>query len=197
MIDTLAAMGLRSCTGAATPSRRATKIPMRLYASKVPMIALDIVRVLTADKDIEASNPREVEADVEAVLKEYLRMERNLTERAKDRVEAVGGGREDVQKVKRLLAEQSNMGLGGEGISYLVNQILAMLMQSTNVDEIFSEDDDIRRKCKKVLERHMAADDEVDQEVRNKIKNLQEGTKTWEVEYARVLEQVKRCRGVS
>jgi hypothetical protein len=170
---------------------------MRLYASKVPMIALDIVRVLTADKDIEASNPREVEADVEAVLKEYLRMERNLTERAKDRVEAVGGGREDVQKVKRLLAEQSNMGLGGEGISYLVNQILAMLMQSTNVDEIFSEDDDIRRKCKKVLERHMAADDEVDQEVRNKIKNLQEGTKTWEVEYARVLEQVKRRRGVS
>jgi len=170
---------------------------MRLYASKVPMIALDIVRVLTADKDIEVSNPREVEADVEAVLKEYLRMERNLTERAKDRVEAVGGGREDVQKVKRLLAEQSNMGLGGEGISYLVNQILAMLMQSTNVDEIFSEDDDIRRKCKKVLERHMAADDEVDQEVRNKIKNLQEGTKTWEVEYARVLEQVKRRRGVS
>lgn len=170
---------------------------MRLYASKVPMIALDIVRVLTADKDIEASNPREVEADVEAVLKEYLRMERNLTERAKDRVEAVGGGREDVQKVKRLLAEQSNMGLGGEGISYLVNQILAMLMQSTNVDEIFSEDDDIRRKCKKVLERHMAADDEVDQEVRNKIKNLQEGTKTWEVEYARVLDQVKRRRGVS
>ena len=82
-------------------------------------------------------------------------------------------------------------------ISYLVNQILAMLMQSTNVDEIFSEDDDIRRKCKKVLERHMAADDEVDQEVRNKIKNLQEGTKTWEVEYARVLEQVKRRRGVS
>lgn len=170
---------------------------MRLYASKVPMIALDIVRVLTADKDIEASNPREVEANVEAVLKEYLRMERNLTERAKDRVEAVGGGREDVQKVKRLLAEQSNMGLGSEGISYLVNQILAMLMQSTNVDEIFSEDDDIRRKCKKVLERHMAADDEVDQEVRNKIKNLQEGTKTWEVEYARVLDQVKRRRGVS
>ncbi len=197
MIDTLAGMGLRCRTGAVTPSRRATKTAMRLYASKVPMIALDIVRVLTADKDIEAANPREVEADVEAVLKEYLRMERNLTERAKDRVEAVGGGREDVQKVKRLLAEQSNMGLGGEGISYLVNQILAMLMQSTNVDEIFSEDDDIRRKCKKVLERHMTADDEVDQEVRNKIKNLQEGTKTWEVEYARVLEQVKRRRGVS
>ena len=170
---------------------------MKLYSSKIPVIAMDIVRTLTSDGDLETSNPREMEADIESVLREYLRMERNLTERAKDRVEAVGGGREDVQKVKRLLAEQSNMGLGGEGISYLVNQILAMLMQSTNVDEIFSEDDDIRRKCKKVLERHMAADDEVDQEVRNKIKNLQEGTKTWEVEYARVLEQVKRRRGVS
>jgi hypothetical protein len=33
--------------------------------------------------------------------------------------------------------------------------------------------------------------------VRDKIKNLQEGTKTWEVEYARVMEQVKRKRGIS
>ncbi|MBL8601812.1 MAG: DUF507 family protein [Myxococcales bacterium] len=170
---------------------------MKLYASKIPVIALDIVRLLTSENDIDAENPKEVEADVEAVLKEYLRQERALTERAKDRVEAVGGGRDEVTRFKRQLAEQANMGFGGEGLSYMANQIMAMLMRSTNVDEVFSEDDIMRRKIKKVLEKHMAADDEIDKEVRDKIKNLQEGTKTWDVEYARVMEQVKRRRGVS
>jgi hypothetical protein len=170
---------------------------MRLYSAKIPVIAMDIVRVLTAENDIETENPREVEADLEAVLKEYLRMERDLTERAKDRIEAVGGGREDVQKVKRLLAEQRNVGLGAESISYLLNQILAILMRSTHVDEVFSEDDVLRRKVKKLLERHMAAEEDLDKEVRAKMKHLEEGTRTWEVEYARVLEQVKRKHNLS
>lgn len=170
---------------------------MRLYSSKIPVIAMDIVRKLTADEDIEVGNPREAEADIEAVLKEYLRLERNLTEQAKDRVEAIGGTRQDLGKYKKLLAEQKNIGLGSEAISYILNQIQAMLMRSPHVEEIFSDDDVIRRKCKAVLEKHMAADDELDKEVRDKIKNLQEGTKTWEVEYTRVMEQVKRRRGIN
>lgn len=170
---------------------------MRLYSSKVPVIAMDIIRRLSADEDIEVGNPREAEADIEAVLKEYLRLERSLTEQAKDRVEAVGGSRQDLGRYKKLLAEQKNVGLGSEGISYILNQIQAMLMRSPHVEEVFSDDDVIRRKCKVILEKHMAADDELDQEVRDKIKNLQEGTKTWEVEYSRVMEQVKRRHGIS
>lgn len=170
---------------------------MRLYSSKIPVIAVDMVRMLTAEKDIETENPREVEADIEAVLKEYLRMERDITEKAKDQIERRGGTRQDLPKIKKLIAEQRNVGLGPESISYILNQIMEMLMRSTNVDEVFSEDADIRRKCKKILERHMAADEEIDKEVRDKIKNLEEGTKTWEVEYARVMEQVKRKRGLT
>lgn len=170
---------------------------MRLYSAKVPVIAMDVVRLLTAEGDIETSNPREVEADLEAVLKEYLRLEREITEKAKDRVEQVGGTRQDLGKFKKHLAEQKNVGLGGDGVSYILNQFLAILMRSNHVDEIFSDDDSIRRKCKRVLERHMAAEEEIDKEVRDKIKNLQEGTKTWEVEYARVLDQVKRRHGLT
>ena len=170
---------------------------MKLYSSKIPVIAMDIVRVLSTDGDLETSSPREVEADIESVLKEYLRMERDLTERAKDRVEAVGGTRQDLGRFKKLLADQRNVGTGGESVSYILNQLLAIFMRSPHVDELFSDDDVIRRKCRKVLERHMSEDSEVDKEVRDKIKNLQEGTKTWEVEYARVLEQVKRKRGIN
>lgn len=170
---------------------------MRLYKEKIPVIAMDIVRVLIADKDIEADDPREVEADIEAILKEYLRLDREITEKAKDRVEAVGGDRSAITKYKKLIAEQRNIGLGSEAISYILDQLIAILMRSPHVDEIFSEDADIRRKARKVLERHMATEEELDQEVRDKIKNFEEGTKTWEVEYARMMEQVKRKRGVS
>ena len=89
------------------------------------------------------------------------------------------------------------MGTGGESASYILNQLNAIFMRSPHVEEIFSDDDVIRRKCRKVLERHMNEDGEIDKEVRDKIKNLQEGTKTWEVEYARVMEQVKRKHGIS
>lgn len=169
---------------------------MRLYSSKIPVIAMDIVRVLSSEGDMETSSPREVEADIEAVLKEYLRMERDLTERAKDRVEAVGGTRQDLGRFKKLLADQRNVGTGGESISYILNQLLAIFMRSNHVDELFSDDDVIRKKCRRVLERHMNEDAEIDREVRDKIKNIQEGTKTWEVEYARVMDQVRRKRGI-
>jgi hypothetical protein len=69
-------------------------------------------------------------------------------------------------------------------------------MRSPHVDEIFSDDDVIRRKIKKILERHMGEDEVIDQEVRARIKNVEEGTKTWELEYARVMEQVKRKHGM-
>lgn len=170
---------------------------MRLYKEKIPVIAMDIVRVLIAENDIDAEDPREVENDVESVLKEYLRLERDLTEKAKDRVEAIGGSRQDIQKYKKLMAEQRNIGLGAEAISYILDQLIAILMRSPHVDEVFSDDADIRRKARKVLEKHMAAEEELDKEVRDKIKNLEEGTKTWEVEYARMMEQVKRKRGIT
>lgn len=169
---------------------------MRLYSAKVPVIAGEIVRVLTTEGDIETTNPREVELDIESVLKEYLRLEREITERAKDRIEATGGDRSDLARHKKILAEQRGFGLGEEAIPWLLNQMLQMLMRSPNVDEVYSEDEAIRRKMRAVLQRHMAADEELDREVRARIKNLQEGTQAWEIEYARVMEQVKRRRGL-
>ncbi len=169
---------------------------MRLYSQKIPVIAMDIVRALTTDEDIETSSPREVEADIEAVLKEYLRMERDLTEKAKDRVEQVGGSRQDLGRIKKLMAEQRNVGLGQESISYILDQLLAIFMSSRHVEEIYAEDAEIRRKMRKVLEKHMAAEEELESEVRARLKNVEEGSKTWDVEYAKVMEQVKRKRGL-
>jgi hypothetical protein len=49
---------------------------------------------------------------------------------------------------------------------------------------------------KEIIRRHMLVDEELDAEVRNRIRNLQEGTANWDVEYAKVMEQIKQKRGI-
>ena len=60
---------------------------MRLYSGKIPNIAQDLIRKLKEEGDIEVSDVQEAQLDVEAVLKEYLRLDRELTEKAKDIME--------------------------------------------------------------------------------------------------------------
>jgi hypothetical protein len=42
----------------------------------------------------------------------------------------------------------------------------------------------------------MAVEDELDTEVRARLKNIQEGTDAWDVEYARVMDQIKQKHGI-
>lgn len=170
---------------------------MKLYPAKIPLIAADIVRQLVAEGDIEATEPREVEADLESVLKEYLRLDRELTERAKDRAEASGKGKEEIGRIKRQLAEQKGFALGDEGISWMLDQLIAMLLRSNNVDEVFSEDPAMRRKMRAVLQKHTATDETLDRDVRAQLRHVEEGSALWEVEYKRIEEKLKRNRGLT
>jgi hypothetical protein len=74
--------------------------------------------------------------------------------------------------------------------------MLEAFMSSRHIDEVFADDAILRRKIKDICKKHMTVDDQIDQEVRDRIKNLEEGTQAWEVEYQRVLEQVKGKHGV-
>jgi hypothetical protein len=69
-------------------------------------------------------------------------------------------------------------------------------MQSAHIEEIYADDATLRRKMRDILKKHMAVDEALDEEVRRRIRNLQEGTATWDVEYQKVLEQIKRNRGL-
>ena len=169
---------------------------MRLFAGKIPAIATEVVRTLVAAKDIEAERPKEVEADVAAVLNQYLADEREVNERAKDVLERTGKPQTDYQRVRALVAEEKGIKVGDEMLDYLLDQVVEMLMHSGNVDEVFVEDVDLRRRMAPAFKKHMAADDSLDAEVRAQLRHLREGTRDWEIEYARVLEQVKRRKGL-
>ena len=169
---------------------------MRLYPGKVDTIAAEIITTLVAAGDIEVSDGNEAQLDAGSVLKEYIRVEKELTERAKDILEIRGLPYSHLGRTKRQLAEQKEFGLGEEGLSWIANQMLEAFMASRHIDEVFAEDTILRRKIKDICKKHMAVDEAIDQEVRDRLKNLDEGTTAWEVEYQKVMEQVKGKHGL-
>ncbi len=169
---------------------------MRLYSGKIGPIVDDLVRELTAQQDIEVEEVAEVRLDLEAVLKEYVRRERQMIDDAKDRMERQGMGYSKLGRVRQQVAKEMGFPQQDEVLPYLIDQLLNMLFHSANVVEIYADDVTLRKKMTPVLRRHMEVDTGLDAEVRSKIKNLQEGTAAFEVEYAKVMDQIKHKRGL-
>jgi len=169
---------------------------MRIYAGKIPNIAAEVVQTLTSSGDIETEDRREVEQDIAAVLNAYVETDRQVTERAKDLMQARNLGQQEFARTKKLVAEQRGFKIGDEMLDYLLDQIVEMLMHSSSVEEVFAEDVEMRRKMAPILKPHMALDEELDRETRAQLKHVEEGTRTWEVEYRRVMEDIRRRKGL-
>ena len=169
---------------------------MRLYAGKIPVIAAEIVKTLVDNDELSILDRGESELDVQAVLKEYLRLDRECTEKAKDLLQKRNLPYEHFGKIKRQLAAEKAFGLGDESLDWMTTQMIESFMQSPHVEEIYVEDTVLRKRMSDILKKHMQVDEELDEEVRRRIKNLEEGTSTWEVEYGKVLDQIKRNRGL-
>jgi hypothetical protein len=169
---------------------------MKLYNSRIPAIASEIVEALAAEGDIEVlpEQRNEVTLDVEAILKEYTRVDREITDRARDTIASKNLPYNRLQEIKKQHAEKRGFGLGDDAVDYITNQVIEMLFHTAHVEEVYSEDHELRRKMRPVLRRHMAVDTELDLEVRGRIKNLQEGTSTWENEYQRVMEEIRHSK---
>ena len=169
---------------------------MRLFASKALPIAQDAVRALLKAGSIEAEAPNEVIADVEAVLKSYVEMEREVSEKTRDLLERTGRGTSDFNRVRTQIAESKGIKVGDDMLDYLLDQVVAAFHHSSHVDEIFAEDNILRRTMVPFFKKHMMVDEGLDAEVRLQLRHMKEGTATWDVEYARVMEAVRRKRGV-
>jgi uncharacterized protein len=169
---------------------------MRLYAAKVPQIASEMVKALVSAGDIESESPDEVRADVEAVLNQYMRDEQEISDKARDLAAQRGLPSGEVGKLKRLLADERKLKIGDDAIDYLLDQLVEMLMHSHNVDEVFAEDFELRRKMREPLRKQLAEEEDLQQEIRSKLRHVEEGSALWEVEYRRMMEDIKRRKGL-
>jgi hypothetical protein len=169
---------------------------MWLRGSRVPQIAEAMVKALTSGEAIECNRPDEVKLDIEAVLNEYIRNEQSITEQAKDLLAQRNLPPKDLGKIKRLVADQQSFKLGDDAVDYVLDQLVEMLMYSNNVDEIFAEDHELRRRMRAPLRQEVVAEEQLEAQVRSRLKHVEEGGSLWEVEYRRMMDDIKRRKGM-
>jgi uncharacterized protein len=169
---------------------------MRLYSAKVPKLSNEIVTAVTKDGDVETTSPREVQLDVEAVLNQYVKDEQEVSERAKTMMAQRSLPQTEFGRIKKLVADERKIKIGDDAIDYILDQLVEMLMHSTHVDEIFAEDHVLRRKMREPLRTEAAQEQELQAEVRAQLRHVQEGTSMWEVEYRRMMDDLKRRKGL-
>jgi uncharacterized protein len=171
---------------------------MFLPQHKVTDVVREMVQDLMASGDLETSSQHEVQLDLEAVLRQYLRNEQEVLTLARDTLASRGLGPSEHGRVLKNLAEQRGIKVGEEAMDFVLEQLTQMLLNSTNVDEIYVEDHELRRKLRAPLRKMATVDQEVDRAVRKQIKHVaaEEGGAVWEVEYRRMLEEIRKRRGM-
>jgi hypothetical protein len=172
---------------------------MRIYRERIPSVAQGIVDALMNEELIvvEPDLIDEVVLDCASVLQEYRRQDWEITEKARDLVSLRGLDYSHTHKIKGQIAAKKKFGIGDDAIEWLVQQTLEVLLQSKNVEEIFGEDHVLRRVITPVLRKELGVDDTLDHEVKRRIKNLQEGTTDYEVEYKKTMEKIRNAKGLN
>lgn len=170
---------------------------MRLFSGKITPLSEELVKTLADNHDIECERRKEVVLDLESVFTTYLRLDKEASDKAKDMMTARSLPQSEFPRLRKLTAEQKGIKVGDELLDYLLDQLIEMLMHSNNVDEVFGEDHDLRRRMRPVLKKYLELDEALDGEVRGKLKHVQEGTRTWEVEYQRLMGEIQRRKGLT
>ncbi len=172
---------------------------MRLYRKIIPKMSKEIIATLRGDGDVEIDDQKleEAELDVAAILVEYCNAEDRLNQETKDALTRRGLSAERFGQVKKGLAEARQHKTGEEGAEYVINQMLEALMHSRNIEEVFAEDHEMRKKITDTMRKYLGIDEEIDRDARSRLKNLREGSAEWDIEYEKVVRQLKQARGIA
>ena len=171
---------------------------MRLYPKVIPVISRETIQQLMQDGDIEVEPMRiaDAEMDLSAIMREYLTIEERVNQATREALERRGYDHSKFNQVKREMADVRGFKMGDEGIEYVINQMIEFLLISRNVEEVFAADNVIRQKVFAVMKKHLDVDEEIDREARARLKHLQEGTSAFDIEYNKLVEQIRRARGL-
>jgi uncharacterized protein len=171
---------------------------MKIYLKMIPKICDEIVKTLSRDGDIEVEDEKLEEAalDASAVLRNYVEMEKKLNEDAKETVERRAMNPREFNRIREALAKDRNLKLGDEGIDFCIDQIIELFIMSPNVEEVFAEDNVMRKKIFDILKRFLDVDDALDRQARDRIKNIEEGSLEWDIAYEKAITQLKQNKGL-
>lgn len=171
---------------------------MKLYRAKIPVIARDVIARLVKDGDIdvEPENREEAEADLVAIMEEFLRRDFEFRNKIRDEMARKKLSYDKYGRVRKRLSDKLRHPTGDDVERFLCRQFIEILMISRFVEEIWSADEDMHPKVKEVLHAHDVDEDAIREEARAKIKNVREGTVDYEIALRDAVRDIKKRRGL-
>ncbi|MBW1871301.1 MAG: DUF507 family protein, partial [Deltaproteobacteria bacterium] len=115
---------------------------------------------------------------------------------AKDVLNSRGWGNAKFSEARKIAATARKFPMGDDALDYVINQMLEYMLISPNIAEVYAEDHVMRKRIVVIMRRYLKLDDELDMEVRKRLKNKQEGTRDWEIAYRKTMEEVRRMKGL-
>jgi len=182
-------------SGGVRPDRRR---PLRFYPKLIPTIAKEIVSELTSGGHIEVADESVDDAreDFASIMREYQQREGSLTESAEAMLIRRDWPRSKLAEAKQIVASQRRLPMGDDALDYVIEQMLEFMLISNHIEEVYAPDNVLRKRIVLILRKFGKLDDEVEQEVRARLKHLEEGTADWEIQYKRVKETIRRNKGM-
>ncbi len=181
---------------------------MRLPEKLVDRIADRIIRELTEDRTIEAEDPYVFKKKIIRIFKKVEEEEKLLDEKTReilkekmDLVEEVSlDYRTAYKAVRSKLAEEMNIHTNKrERMNQIAGMIKDLIIEDETV-EIYEEPHIIRSRIRSILMEALKEEEEIDREVRERIKSYSkkfvEGTPEWNHLYKRIYEDALKRRGL-
>ena len=171
---------------------------MKLYRAKVPTIAHDTIAALLRDDDIEVEGPNveEAEADLVAIMEEFMRRDSDFRNRIKDEMSNRGIPYDRYGEVRKRMSEEMDHPVGDDIERFLCRQFIECLMISRFVEEVYADDRVLHRKIMEVLRGHHVDEREIREEAASRIKNIAEGTVEYEIAMQKAVKEAKVRRGL-
>lgn len=172
---------------------------MKIYRKKITPISESIVDTMVRDGDIEilGSLHNVVVKDVASFIENYSNEEHGISETTKTILERKGMSEAQFKKVREILADEKGIPLGDDALEYLADKIIRYFMTEDSIDEVYSEDVEMRKKIFDIFRKHIDVEEDLDREVRARIKNIPENSPIFKIEYQKVLREIKRKKGLS
>lgn len=191
---------------------------MRLYTKQIHSLTNDIVRVLTEENEvIEIAKREELEEDdksrrpshdrygeenstlmiaefrqtISDVLRTYIKIDQELTHLARLDVERRKDDPSMIYSEKRRLAKQRNFGMNDDAPSWIVSQLIEQLFHTKSVEEVYAQDKDIYELLIPLIREKMSTQQNLQQEVEQRIKRLEKSSENWEDLFFQVNQRLK------
>lgn len=171
---------------------------MKLYRARVPIIASQAIERLSADGDIDvpSENREEAEADLVAIMEEFVRRDIEFRNRIRDYMAHRNIPYDKYGRIRQKMSEDTGHPLGDDVERFLCRQFIEALLISRFVDEVYGEDKDMYPKIMEVLRGNDVDEREIRAEAIEKIKNVREGTVDYEIALRDAMRDVKKRRGL-